>query len=293
MTSKIYQAKVVARKCRQSVRGIDYAIHEWGDPKDPLIVYLHGWGDCGSTFQFVVDQFERNWFVVAPDFRGFGDSKTTTTAYWFPDYLADIDRILNHYAPDEPVRLVGHSMGANVAGLFAGSMPDRVAAFVNLEGFGLKDTDAGDAPARYRHWIEAGRDIRPFSTYATYTSLADRVGKQNPRMDRASAEFIARCWAHERNGRIVLRADPRHRLPNAVLYRRAESEACWKNIAAPVLLVMGEGSEIAALTVPLADLPFPNATSVSVPASGHMLHFEAPATIARTIEAFLLQPSPV
>ena len=37
-------------------------------------------------------------------------------------------------------------MGANVGGLFAGVLPERVRAFVNVEGFGLSDADTADAP---------------------------------------------------------------------------------------------------------------------------------------------------
>ena len=72
----IYQPRVARRIVTQPIRGVDYEISEWGDSAKPLFVYLHGWGDCAATFQFVVDQLRHDWFVVAPDFRGFGGSKT-------------------------------------------------------------------------------------------------------------------------------------------------------------------------------------------------------------------------
>ena len=57
-SEKIYQSKREPRFSNISVRDIDYQITEWGDSKKELILYLHGWGDTGSTFQFVVDSFE-------------------------------------------------------------------------------------------------------------------------------------------------------------------------------------------------------------------------------------------
>lgn len=289
--SNIYQSRVPRRTVQQQIRGVDYEISKWGDSTQPLIVYLHGWGDCAATFQFVVDQLSQDWFVVAPDWRGFGGSVTDAQAYWFPDYLADLDHLLATYSPDEPVRLVGHSMGANVAGLFAGAMPERVAAFINIEGFGLRDSDPADAPQRYRRWLEESRSLPKFSTYEDFSALAQRVRKRCPNAGKGVAEFVARAWAEEREGRVCLRADPRHKLPNAVLYRRAESEACWRNVTAPVLLVAGSDSEFAAPTDPrletgIHDLPFAAATVETIPNSGHMLHFEAPAALARVIEAF-------
>jgi len=132
------------------VRGVDYTVTEWGDEHAPLMVFLHGFADCGATFQFVVDAFQDDWHVVAPDWRGCGDTRVDTTAFWFPDYLADLDRLLDHYSANAPACLVGHSMGGNIAGLYAGAFPERVARLINLEGFGLQDSSPDDAPSRYR-----------------------------------------------------------------------------------------------------------------------------------------------
>lgn len=287
----IYQPRVPRRTVQHDLHGVRYEVSEWGDSAAPLIVYLHGWGDCAATFQFVVDELSRDWFVVAPDWRGFGGSVVDAKAFWFPDYLADLDQLLAAYSPDVPARLVGHSMGANIGGLFAGAMPERVAALVNVEGFGLTDSDPMEAPERYRRWIEAVRSAPDFSSYENFSALAHRVSKRSPRASEAVVEFVARAWALQRDGRVHLRANPRHRLPNAVLYRRAESEACWRNVTAPVLLVAGGESEFASPTDPrletgVRDLPFGTAALETIPDAGHMMHFEAPAALASLIEAF-------
>ena len=288
----IYQPRVERRTVQHHIRGVSYEVSEWGNRENPLIVYLHGYGDSAATFQFVVDHLSRDWFVVAPDWRGFGGTVVDTQAFWFPDYLADLDQLLAVYSPDTAVRLVGHSMGANIGGLYAGVMPERVAALVNIEGFGLTDSDPGDAPKRYRRWIEESRSPPDYSAYENFSALARRVRKRSPRATEAVAEFVARAWAVQRNGRVYLCANSRHKLPNAVLYRRAESEACWREVTAPVFLVAGGNSEFDSaddprLEIGIRDLPFGSAAIETIPDVGHMMHFEAPAALAGLIEGFL------
>lgn len=285
---KKYRPRKVATVHSLDIRGVRYHLHEWGDESARPVFYLHGWADTGSTFQFVVDALSDNWRIVAPDWRGFGQSGRGAASYWFPDYLADLHAILGHYAPSGKVPLLGHSMGGNIASLYAGTMPERVAALVNIEGFGLSDTDPADAPQRYREWITASVAGPEFADYPDFETLAQRIQKNSPHLDDARAEFVARQWAaRSDDGRIRLRADPAHKLPNPVLYRRAESEACWKNITADILLVQGETSPFAARFGSAAALPFPQAGSEVVAAAGHMIHFEAPQRLAGLIDAFL------
>jgi pimeloyl-ACP methyl ester carboxylesterase len=285
------------RRCRverHAIRGIDYAVHTWGHPGAFTLVCLHGWGDSGASFQFLADALGDDWHVVAPDWRGFGRSSWNAGGYWFPDYLADLDALLSIYSPDEPARVLGHSMGGNVAGLFAGIRPDRVRAFVNVEGFGLGDSDPADAPLRYRDWLERDARSESFSSYADFDALAERILSRSPHMGPARARYVAECWAEVRDGRVILRADPRHRLPNPVLYRRAEAEACWRRVTAPVLLVAGEDSTFrraghrhdGAFDF---DLPFPHRSLADIPAAGHMLHFEAPGALAAEARDFLVK----
>ena len=291
MTSA-YETIVSRRSTRHTIRGIDYHVSEWGESGAPLLVLLHGWGDTGSAFQFVVDALRRDWFVVAPDWRGFGETRCRASSYWFPDYLADLDSLLDIYSKDEPARLLGHSMGANVAGLYAGVLPERVAALINVEGFGLKESDPANAPANYRRWLEKMKAGQAYRDYEGFEELAARIQKRSPRMDEERALYVARLWASQTDGRSVeLRADPAHRLPNAVQYRRAEAEACWERIRAATLVVTGRESEFfsaasgwsgAVELVPLA-----RAETVEIPDAGHMIHFEQPAALAAAVENFL------
>lgn len=288
--SHSYKVRRRGRRRKIDIRGVQYNVTEWGDASAPLFIYLHGWADTGTTFQFVADALNMDWHIVAPDWRGFGRSMADCTSYWFPDYLADLHELLEIYSPDQPASIVGHSMGGNIAALYAGTMPERVRAIVNVEGFGLVDSDPANAPLRYRQWIEAGHAVPAFSVYPDVHALTTRIAKRNPLMSVAQAGFVARAWSIETgDGRIELRADPRHKLPNPVLYRRAEAEACWKAIKADTLLVKGGTSDLARRFDSVDGISCPGDETVVIDGVGHMPHFEAPLKLANIIEAFLIK----
>ena len=292
-TEDRYVPVVSRRSARHGIRGIDYHVSEWGDSASPLLVLLHGWGDTGSTFQFVVDALKGDWFVIAPDWRGFGATAGRAESYWFPDYLADLDALLAIYSPDEPVTILGHSMGGNVAGLYAGVFPERVATFINVEGFGLADRDPEDAPGNFRRWVEKGRQRNDYRHYKTYAELALRIQRQNPRMPADRAFFVATQWAEESaDGLVTIKADPAHKLPNPVLYRRGEAEACWRNTEALALLVVGAESQfrpdaLSWLAHDGVSLPFVSSEIATIEGAGHMVHFDQPAALAAVIVVFL------
>jgi len=277
------------------VRGLRHHLTRWGPPSDDPIVLLHGWADTADTFQFVADALDRDWPLVAFDWRGFGRSAWSSTGYWFPDYFADLDHILERLCPHRPVRLVGHSMGGNIALLYSGIRPERVRRVVSLEGFGLQRTPVESAPARYREWLHQLREPPSFGEFAGFADLAHRLMSRNPRLTQDRAEFIARSWAAEvAGGRVRITADPAHRLVNPYRYRRDEAEACWRQIAAPVLLVLSGQSEYLPKlgqdgTAEAFRAAIPGVRIEVLHDAGHMLHHDRPEAVAGLIEAFLLE----
>ena len=276
------------------VRGLRYHVRTWGNAQSPRIFLLHGWMDVSASFQFLVDAFERDWHVVAPDWRGFGLSAWAREGYWFPDYYADLEALLHHYQPDAPVYLVGHSMGGNIAGTYAGLRPERIARLVTLEGLGMPRTDPETAPKRVVQWLDAQRDPPRFKPYASFDEVAQRLKKNNPRLPEDKAQFLARHWAHESAAGVVeMRSDPRHKAANPYVFRVEEAIACWRRITAPALLVSGRDSHIVKW---LKDVPeqmaerkaaFRDLREVELAECGHMMHHDQPERLARLIEEFL------
>ena len=276
------------------VRELRYHVRRWKRVGAPKMVLLHGWMDVSASFQFMVDALRGGWDVFAPDWRGYGLTEWGKgDCYWFADYIADLDFLLEAISPDAPVNLVGHSLGGNVAALYAGSRPERVRKLVNLEGFGLRATKPEQATERYAKWLAELRSPPQLRPYTDFGELAARMRKGNPRLSQGRADFLAQHWGQERDGKVVLRADPAHKIVNATLYRYEEALACWKRVTAPVLWVEGEEWDTLKSYGPNAGqlverrAAFPNLRHVSIAGSGHMLHHDQPEALARVVEDFL------
>jgi pimeloyl-ACP methyl ester carboxylesterase len=275
------------------IRELRYHVRRWPRPGAPKMVLLHGWMDVSASFQFMVDALQGDWDVYAPDWRGYGLTQWGKgDCYWFADYIADLDFLLEGISA-APVNLVGHSLGGNVAALYAGTRPERIGKLVNLEGFGLRATRPEQAPERYATWLEELRKPPQLRPYGGFAELAERLRKGNKRLSKERADFLARHWGQEKDGKVVLRADPAHKIVNATLYRYEEALACWKRVAAPVLWVEGEEWDTLKSYGPNAGqlierrAAFPRLQHVSIPQSGHMLHHDQPEALARAVEAFL------
>jgi len=276
------------------IRNLRYQVRTWGDSAAPKMFLLHGWMDVSASFQFLVDCFQREWYVVAPDWRGFGLTEWAAGGYWFPDYYADLDALLEIYQPDMPVNLVAHSMGGNVACTYAGIRPQRVARLVSLEGFGMGRTASDQAAGRYQQWLDELRAPPRFNSYTSFDAVAARLKKNNRRLTDEQAHFLAQHWAKQTGpAEVTLRSDPKHKFVNPVLTRLEELLACWRQVTAPVLWVTGDETNGRGWRTDsvqqLAErkAAFRDFREIELQDCGHMMHHDQPVKLAAIIEEFL------
>jgi pimeloyl-ACP methyl ester carboxylesterase len=298
----MYQVKRIFRSEFVPIRNLNYHVLAWGEPgpdKRPLIM-VHGWMDVAASYQFVVDAFALDRYVIAPDWRGYGLTQFSADNYWFPDYLADLDFLIDHYCPDAAVDLVGHSMGGNVAMLYAGSRPQRIRRLVNLEGFGMAATRPSQAPGRYARWMDElkafHRGEMALKPYDSADGVARRLMKTNKRLSQDKADWLAQHWAKpDSSGQWRILGDAAHKIVNAQLYRVDEVLEIYKAIAAPTLAVEASDDSLVQWwqgKFTLAEYherlkAVPNVRRAVVQDAGHMLHHDQPEQLARLIEDFL------
>jgi pimeloyl-ACP methyl ester carboxylesterase len=277
----------------------------WGEPaagRTPLVM-VHGWMDVSASYQFVVDAFADDHYVIAPDWRGYGLTELPQADnYWFPDYLADLDFLLDHYSPGQPVDLVGHSMGGNIAMLYSGSRPDRIRKLVNLEGFGMAATKPSQAPGRYAKWMDElkayHRGELELKSYPDVAGVAGRLMKTNKRLSRDKAEWLAPHWARQdADGQWRILGHSAHKIVNANLFRVDEVLELYRAIRAPVLAVEASDDSLAQWwqgRYTLAEYherlkDVSDIRTGRISDAGHMLHHDQPQQLAALIERFLQQ----
>lgn len=272
-----------------------HLLRHWGPEDAPPLFMLHGWMDSSATFQFLVDALPGDWHVIALDWRGFGDSDWNQGSYYFPDYLADLDALLHQLSPRQPVRLLGHSMGAMIAGIYAGVRPERIARLSLVEGFGLNATRPAEAPGRYARWLRERREAPAFNSLSSLDDVAAKLIERNPRLEMQRALWLAASLTRNNaDGELVYRADPRHKMVNPVLYRLEEAKSCWQRITAPVQWVLGGDmwdhpmAKGVLDTLPERRACFTRLQEKVISDAGHMIQWEQPASLAAAIQPFLL-----
>jgi len=314
MSVSPYLPRREARSRFVEARGLRHHLLEWGDAsavsadKPPLLM-LHGWMDVAASFQFVVDALSVDRHVLALDWRGFGASDTPAAdTYFFPEYLGDLECVLDALFGTEhaPIDLLGHSMGGNVAMLYAGVRPARIRNLINLEGFGMPRSKPTQAPKRLAGWLDELKQPQLLRPYDSLEAVAARLQKTNPLLRADRAAWLAGHWSARVAGTGAapdswqLLADPNHKRSSPLLPAVDEWLECWKRIAAPVLWVEGDRTDVSIwwgerytkaefherLNV-VADVE----RHIVSPA-GHMLHHDRPEDIARLLEAFLSESRP-
>ncbi len=290
-----------------SVRGCRYHLLQWGSahPEHPLLLLVHGWMDVGASYQFMVDalseDFVRERRIVALDWRGYGLTETPPTdSYWFPDYLGDLDALLDVLSPDRPIDLVGHSMGGNVVMMYAGVRPARIRKLVNLEGFGMAATRPAQAPGRLGQWLDELRQHREgaidLKAYPDAQAVAERLMKTNPRLPADKAQWLARQWARpDASGQWRILGDAAHKIVNPYLYRLDEVREIFGRISAPLLAVEASDDSLGQWWKGKYTLEEYHQRLQSVAQhriariedAGHMLHHDQPQALAQLLESFL------
>ena len=282
-------------------------VRRWGDSEAPTLFLLHGWMDVSASFQFVVDELQRDWNIIAPDWRGFGESQWLRRPYFFAEHLGDLEAIIDHYVPDGTVQLAGHSMGGILACLYAGIRPERVERLISLEGFGIAPTTPEMAPDRHRQWLDTLRRPPRMHVYADRDSFARRLLGSDRFLTPERAEFLSRHLARVGDGEtkggqsrhgIIWNGDPWHKAAAPYLFRLEESMAIWRQIRCPVLWVAGRESWVVR---DFAARPgdwetrracFREIDEHWIENADHMLHHDQPGAVAQIIETWLSPRAP-
>ena len=243
----------------------------------PVVLLLHGfpldrtmWASQRSTLGAL-------YRVIAPDLRGHGESAVPGGIYPVADMAQDVVELLDALRVNEPVVVVGHSMGGYLALDMAVRHPKR------LRGMVLVNSRAGgDPPATAQVREELARQVE--ASGDAEAVVASMLGK------------LFAPSSYERHAVVVgqVRDQMRRTAPTGVagtlrgLATRPDRTADLGRISVPSLVVVGAEDQMIppAESRALAE-SLPNARLVEVPGAGHMAPVEEPAAVNAALLEFL------
>ncbi len=254
-----------------AVSGGTLAVQVWGD--GPTVLFVHGFPLDHQMWsgQFALaDQFR----CVLPDLRGFGASQADVPAVLsMTQHAEDLQRILDHFAPNESVYVCGLSMGGYVAFELWSRCADRIRKMV------LCDTrTAGDSieAARARE-MAAQKIVQQGSNEFVSGMLGKLFGPSATSDCMQAVERVMQTTAPASLAAALLgmsqRTDFTDRLPE---------------ITIPTLLL---GGKYDAITPPSemsqVAAAMPKAAFLEIDGAGHMAPLEQPEPVNAAIQHFI------
>jgi pimeloyl-ACP methyl ester carboxylesterase len=274
---------------------LDHSVLEWppqGTGKGSVLL-LHGYMDAAATWRRVAESLASEGLrVFALDQRGFGEGARVREGgyYHFPDYVFDVADVAEALSPNEPLAVVGHSMGGTVASLYTGTFPSRVLKLAVLEGVGPPDNSPDVAPDRMRAWIdqtrlERSRPSRSMTADEALGRLAIAHPNVEPELLREPLEHLVR---HAGEGRVTWKYDALHRTRSPMPFFAKVFEAFARRVTCPVLFVSGgpHGYHPPDEEDRLAS--FVQLVRAEIADAGHMMHWTRPNELSAVLSRFLL-----
>ena len=97
--------------------GISLHVAIVGDPTKPAVMFLHGFPEGWFSWRSIMEALADDYFVLAPDLRGYGQSDKPADGYGLITLTDDIHDVVKQLT-DKPITLVGHDWGGALAWMY-------------------------------------------------------------------------------------------------------------------------------------------------------------------------------
>lgn len=263
---------------------------EWNPQAKTTVLALHGWLDNAASF-LPLSSFCPDVHLIAIDWPGHGHSQHIPAGmnYHFIDYVTYLHECITALGR-ESVILLGHSLGAAVASLFAGSFPEQVKRLLLIEGFGPIPSIDSQSQRRLREHVERRLSLKE-KDKPLYTDVekAVRARLMATPMEEASARLIVQRNLQETPAGLTWRTDQRLTLPSPQRFSEPQVANILGHITSPTMLITAsEGllREGGAFPVSKRFFAVKHLQHHTV-AGNHHVHMDAPELVAPLIHSAL------
>ncbi len=273
---------------------------DWGNHGAPPLVLVHGGRDHCRNWDWVAERLAVDYHVIAPDLRGHGDSAwADACGYVMPGFIYDLAQLI-HQQTSGPIKLVGHSLGGNIATRFTGLYPELVSRLVCIEGLGPSPKMEAELAAkgietRLRGWVDEQRQLaaRQPRRYATLADALARMRAENKHLSEQQADHLTRHGVRQNeDGTYTWKFDPYIRSWPPIDSTREEIRQLWARITCPTLLVYGTQSWASNPEADGRAANFAHAEVRMVEGAGHWVHHDRLEEFVALTAAFLAAGEP-
>ncbi|MFM8314837.1 MAG: alpha/beta fold hydrolase, partial [Deltaproteobacteria bacterium] len=283
---KIMQTEV--RELTLNIGALQLAMKCWGKAEDKPILALHGWLDNAASFDRLAPLLT-GYQIYAVDMPGHGLSShwPQGMSYHSIDAVGVVSQWIHHWN-FKKITLLGHSMGASIASLYASAFPEFVDKLVLIEGLGPLASPAEDAPTRLRRSILQYAEL-PHKKMPVYPSIeqAIEIRRKVSGMSVEATTPIVNRGIKKTEGGFTWRTDPRLKMESP--YRMTEDQvcACLKKIECPVLWIRAnQGMNLDPFMASHRQESVKQLQVFRLDGNHHV-HLEEPAPVAKAILSFL------
>lgn len=257
-------------------------LHAIDQGSGPVVLLVHGFPMDHTMWRLQVESLAESFRVIAPDLRGFGQSPIESiaakTGVAMADYADDLARLLDKLGVEEPVTLVGFSMGGYIGWQFYRRHRQRLRALVQCD-----TKAAADTPQAQETRFKMAEHVEGWGAAHVASLMVPKL--------LAAATLQGNSKLVEEVNGMISRTDP---VAIAAAQRgmahRHDSTPLLETLDLPVLYIVGQEDQIStpAEMQSMADAT-PHSRLTQVPHAGHLSPLENPTAVTTAIQEFLAE----
>ena len=281
--------------CDPQVQPVSYQLRQltlrgWqtGSAAHPLCLCLHGWLDNANSFLPLALALPAL-RLIAVDLPGHGqsDHRSPDAHYHFLDWVDDVVQLLPLLS-DQPITLIGHSMGGMIATAVAASFPELVQQVILIDSIGLVTGAEQDTQIQLRKAV-LSRQKRLENRKPHYPDLQAAAAARQAQsdFDLASAMLLAERGTLPQADKYTWSADMRLREVSAYRLSNAQAQQLIESVQAPTLALMAkQGIELMQQGKQRWSSHYQQLELIELD-GGHHLHMTHSVEVAAKISSFL------
>ncbi|MGB2115742.1 MAG: alpha/beta fold hydrolase [Porticoccaceae bacterium] len=255
--------------------GVHLEAKEWGQPSGIPVIALHGWLDNANSFDQMLPYLD-GMHVIAVDMAGHSQSgnRSADSGYDIWQDIADVLAISEQMGWDR-FALLGHSRGAIVSALVAGTFPDLVSQCLLIDSYFPIPNKPANAASQLAKAItdkKRFKTIQPTAFNSFEDAVKARVNGFVP-LQKEAATILAQRGVVEINGKFSWRNDQRLKATSMVTFTKDQCESFFTSIKCPIMLIQAQNGLLQGPIQPQLKQWVPHIEVISM-AGSHHLHLE-------------------